>query len=371
MARTDDIALLQNCINNRLNRAAIGKKRIAGIIGDLPSRYAKSPPIWNAVFHTLKMDAVYLPFDVDESRLSDLVRALKQTDRFLGGNVTVPYKIKIMQYLDEVDKKAQEIQAVNTIVRGTDGRLSGYNTDGSGFMESLLAAQPAEDRPFVASPKGMKVLMVGAGGSARAVAFTMAEAVQKGRLWICNRTAESARALAQEINHHYANAGAVEERDIGEWAPKADLIINCTTKGQGGIRRSSNGQVTVLEPYSALAPADPVAFSESESGKPEFYRDWLRASLSDIEANNRASWNVALSIPLTVGFCDLIYFPTETVFLRHGRLSGHRTRNGKGMNVAQAADAFYYKVCSEYLDKLGLYKPETYRRIRDVMYEAW
>ncbi|MGH7831951.1 MAG: shikimate dehydrogenase family protein, partial [Candidatus Binatia bacterium] len=303
MARTDDIALLQSCINNRLDRTAIAKKRVVGIVGDSPSRYAKSPPIWNAVFHALKMDAVYLPFDVDESRLPDLVRALKESDRFLGANVTVPYKIKIMKYLDELDEKARQIQAVNTIARGEDGRLSGYNTDGSGFLESILTAQPGEDRPFVASPKGINVLLIGAGGSGRAVAFTMAEALQKGRLWICNRTADSARALTQEINRRHANASAVEESDIGEWAPKADLIINCTTKGQGGIRRSSNGQVTVLEPYSALAPADPAIFSESDYGKPEFYRDWLRASLSDIEANNQESWQVALSVPLTAGFC--------------------------------------------------------------------
>jgi shikimate 5-dehydrogenase len=104
---------------------------------------------------------------------------------------------------------------------------------------------------------------------------------------------------------------------------------------------------------------------------PEFYRNWLKASLADIEANNRASWNLALSVPLETGFCDLIYHPEETVFLRHGRLSGHRTLNGKGMLIAQAADALFYKICSEYLHKASFYDSATYQRVFETMYQAW
>ena len=167
------------------------------------------------------------------------------------------------------------------------------------------------------------------------------------------------------------NAAAIEETEIERWAPKVGLVVNCTTKGQGGIRRLSDRRITLLEPYSALAPAKPAVFPEGSYGKPGFYRAWLSASLSDIEANNRASLNLALTIPPHVGFCDLIYFPAETVFLRHGRLSGHKTLNGKGMIIAQAVEAFYHQICREYLDRLGLYQTETYRRISELMYEAW
>lgn len=371
MSLPNAIARIQACIYNRLDRNAVGKKMIAGIIGDAPSDYAKSPSLWNAAFRALEMKAVYLPFDVDHSRLPELVQALKKSDQVMGVNVTVPYKVKIMEYLDGLDERARQIKAVNTIVRTRDGKLVGYNTDGKGFLESIVAPQPGREDPFVESLKGIDVLIIGAGGSARAVAFHLAKAMENGQLLISNRTPETARDLAGDIKKNSGNARAIKENEVPEQAPKAGLIINCSTKGQGGIRKNPDGKATSLEPYSALGPANPAAIAESDYGKPHFYRDWLSASLNDIEANNRLSLHTALSVPLHVGFCDLIYFPIETVFLSHGRLSGHRTMNGKRMNVTQAVDAFFHKVCGEYLKKLGKHNPRTYKRIYKIMWEAW
>ena len=285
MVAANEIARIQACIANRLDRNAVGKKKIAGIIGDAPSHYAKSPSLWNAAFRALEMKAIYLPFDVDHSRLPELLQALKKSDQVMGANVTVPYKVKIMEYLDGLDERARQIKAVNTIVRTQDGELIGYNTDGSGFLESIFAPQLGQKAPFVESLKGIDVLILGAGGSARAVAFYLAEAVGSGQLWISNRTPESARSLAEDIKKVFGNARFIKEEEAAEHAPKVGLIINCSTKGQGGIRKTADGKITSLEPYSALAPANPVAIAEY--GKSHFYRDWLSASLSDIEANNR------------------------------------------------------------------------------------
>lgn len=368
---TSDLKAIQACIRNHLDEQAVGKKLLAGIIGDAPSHYAKSPPLWNRVFRDLELEAVYLPFDVDEARLPDFVDALKGCDRLMGANVTVPYKIKIMNYLDDIDEQSRRIKAVNTIVRTRDGRLLGYNTDGKGFVDSLTTPQPGGKEPFVESLAEMDILIIGAGGSARAVAFHLAEAVGKGRLFICNRTEEAAKALADDVSQVFGNASAIKDADMGSIAPTVGVIVNCTTKGQGGIRHLANGKITILEPYSALAPANPAIFPAAESGNPGFYRAWLSASLSDIEANNRASFNLALAIPIDVGFCDLIYFPPETVFLRHGRLSGHRTLNGKGMIVAQAVEAFCHRICRDHLESLGLDNAETRGRIAKIMYEAW
>ena len=332
---------IQACIGNPLDRKTIGRKQIVGIIGDAPSHYAKSPPIWNEVFQQIKMNAVYLPLDVQQTRLKNLIDVFRELDQVIGANVTVPYKVQVLGLLDSLDEKAAQIKAVNTIVRTKHGKLVGFNTDGSGFIESILNPRYGQGAPFVKSLKGMNALMIGAGGSARAVAFYLAELLGKGTLFICNRTMDTAVSLAEDVTSHFGNAKAIHERDIPEWAPKVGLIINCSTKGQGGIRKTSEGKVTILEPYSALAPANPVTFPGSDEGEPEFYRDWLDASLSDIEANNEASLRLAVSIPLDVKFCDLIYYPLETAFLRHGRLTGHGTLNGKGMNVAQAADAFF------------------------------
>lgn len=367
----DDIAQIQSCISNSLNRTAIGTKRLAGIVGDAPSQYAKSPPLWNRVFSKLDMDAVYLPFDVGEASLAAFARTMRECQTLMGVNVTVPYKVKIMDHLDAVDEQARRIKAVNTIVRGSDGRLVGYNTDGKGFVDSLIAPEPGKREPFVDSLADLDVLTIGAGGSARAVAFQSAEAVKKGQIFIANRNLKAAEELANEINQQLGNATALGEDEIASAAPQVALIVNCTTKGQGGARRLPNGKVTVLEPYSALAPANPAVFPESEYRKPGFYRAWLSASLSDIEANNRASYHLALAIPLDAAFCDLIYHPAETVFLRHGRLSGHRTLNGKGMIIAQAVEAFFHRICRDHLRALGLDHMETYQRIGEIMHEAW
>jgi len=365
------IEQIQASISNPLDQSVIGRNKIVGIIGDAPSHYAKSPPIWNAVFQRLKMDAVYLPLDVKQIRLRNLVQALKDSDRVMGANVTVPYKVQILDLLDSLDKKAAQIKAVNTIVRTDDGKLVGYNTDGSGFIESILSPQYGQDEPFVKSLKGIDVLMIGAGGSARAIAFYLAEMLGDGTLLICNRTLETAVSLAEEVANLFGNAKAINERDIPEWAPKVGLIVNCTTKGQGGIRKTSDGRITMLEPYSALTPVKPSTFSGSDETNPEFHRNWLSASLADIEANNEASLRLAVSIPVHVKFCDLIYFPVETVFLRHGRLSGHQTLNGKGMNVAQAADAFFNKVCKPYLQARKLHNSKTYQHVVEIMSAAW
>ena len=109
MVLPNDIARIQACIENRLDRNAIGKKRIAGVIGDSPSRYSKSPALWNAAFRALNIDAVYLPLDVDEPRLPKLVDVLKKSERIMGASVTVPHKVRIMEYLDQVDEKARHI----------------------------------------------------------------------------------------------------------------------------------------------------------------------------------------------------------------------------------------------------------------------
>ena len=183
-----DIAAIQRCITNSLDPNVIGNQKIAGIVGDAPSLYSKSPDLWNAAFDRLGINAIYLPFDVDESRLGDLIATLKGLDTVLGINVTTPHKISIMQFLDAVDAGAKRIEAVNTIVRTASGKLAGYNTDGQGFIESLITRLPGQTQPFMPSLGQTDVLLLGAGGSARAVAFHVSDVLEEGQLLIANRT---------------------------------------------------------------------------------------------------------------------------------------------------------------------------------------
>ncbi len=370
MAAVDDIDRIQSLIENRLDRKAVAARRLVAVIGDSPSRYSKSPALWNAAFDALKIDALYVALDVKDERLPALIAAVKESERVLGLQVTVPHKLAVLKHLDALDENAARIGAVNTIARAPDGRLSGANTDGAGFVESLLTTARAGAAPFMKSLAAAKVLLLGAGGSARAVGFALAEEIGGGRLFIANRTYDTAAALADRIARTFGNAGAIRVEEIPAQAPRVDLIVNSTTRGQGGIRRSEGG-ATFLEPYSALAPAQPARLPPRAEDTPETYRAWQSASAADIEANNKASRQIALSVPAAVGFYDLIYHPEETVFLRHGRESGHRTMNGKGMIVGQAAEAFFHHICRAELERKNLYTSETRRRILEIMTRAW
>jgi shikimate dehydrogenase len=350
---TTDISAIQKHVSNCLDVASIGDQKITAVIGSAPSRYSKSPALWNAVFADLSIHARYVPLDVAPQKLKEFTAACRDCEALLGFNVTVPHKVAVMDFLDEVDPEAARIGAVNTVVRISAGRLVGANTDGAGFVASILEPQPDRSERFVGSLNGADVLLLGAGGSARAVAFHLAPLLNNGRLIICNRTAQHARNLVVALCSAGYNAEAITEDELPRRALDVTLIVNSTIKGQGGDFS--------LQAYSALAPAPPA---ERAMGKdPD--------ALDKIKRNNELSLALASAIPSTVGFYDLIYQPEETVFLRHGRETGHKTMNGKAMIICQAAIALRERICAAELHARGMNNKETYQRIVKTMYAAW
>lgn len=167
--------------------------------------------MYNAAFAALGLDYVYVPFIVD-----DLEKAV-QGIRHLGiqaVGVTIPYKIAIMPYLDALDDDARRIGAVNAVIN-TNGKLLGVNTDGRGALKALQE---------VTSVAGKKVVVLGAGGSARAIAFAAADA--KARLVIVNRTEHAAAGLAKAVGCAYETLERVEQA-----VKDADIVINATSVG--------------------------------------------------------------------------------------------------------------------------------------------
>lgn len=362
---TSDLTELASLISNPVPPRALETATVCGILGDRPSQYAKSPSLWNAAFQSLKLDALFLAWDVEEANLGAVVGCLRQSERILGFSVTVPYKVKILEHLDELDPKARQIGAVNTVARTKDGGWIGYNTDGIGFMKSLP--------PFFPSLQGLRVLLLGAGGAARSVGFCLAEAIGSGEIIVSNRSKQKAQSLAGEISNFYKNARGIGEEEISAVLPKVDLVVNCTTKGQGGLRQLPGGKVTLLEPYSSLAPASPGVFTAAEEASqgPAFTRRWLESSWADIEENRRRSVERILkTAPRAVAY-DLIYSPLESVFLRQARWAGLRTSNGKWMNIAQAADALTEKVCRDLLRRRGGDPAQIERSVFETMAAIW
>lgn len=172
-----------------------------------------------AAINDLKLNYRYLLFDVDAAALSDAiagVRALKM----VGINVTMPHKVNVIKYLDELDPKAALIGAVNTIVN-VHGRLVGYNTDGSGFIQSLIVKG--------IEITGKDVVMLGAGGAAHAIAFScLANGIRK--LYVINRNKEHGNELVQSIRSAGGSAEFLEFIP-GIKIPNAQIIVNTTTIG--------------------------------------------------------------------------------------------------------------------------------------------
>jgi len=178
----------------------------------------------NLAFTRLGMDSCYFPVEVSTENLGTVVKGLSKMN--VGGmNVTIPHKIDIIDYLDDLDPVASTIGAVNTVCF-KDGKTKGFNTDGEGFIQSL------EEESGI-SVKGKRFFILGCGGAARAITMTLAF---KGaeKIFISNRTASKAVILAGEINEKIrpcAEAISTETTEQKKVLGDCDVIINSTSIG--------------------------------------------------------------------------------------------------------------------------------------------
>ena len=136
--------------------------------------------------------------------------------------------------------------------------------------------------------------------------------------------------------------------------------VEITVEGPGtgdGFELFCNGETDISDASRAISEEEIAA--------------WRAAAARDIDANNLTSMALARCIPSTARFYDLIYHPEETIFLRHGRITGHPTMNGKAMIINQAVIAFCKRICRAELQARGIDTPETSKQILEVMYDAW
>lgn len=204
-----------------------GKTTVTGIIG-APVAHSLSPVMHNAAFRALKLDWVYVPFPVPPARLGAAVAGLAAAG-VAGFNVTIPHKVAIMPFLDEIDPDAELIGAVNTVLV-REGRLTGYNTDGLGLVAAL-----ADKLSF--DPRGKQVLVIGAGGAARSAVVALARAGAV-RVHVANRTKDAALALvalvAGRLQGTPCAAGPLDAVADPAFIGCFDLVVNTTSVGMSG-----------------------------------------------------------------------------------------------------------------------------------------
>ena len=216
---------LDNELPEMVDRATL----FAGSAGESPSRYSRSPGMWNAAFKELGLDAAYVPFDVRSENLAGFIATLRQMPGFIGGNVTVPHKLAIMDLLDEVDPMARQIGAVNTYANTADGRLIGYNTDADGLIGSILRPLPGQEGPFMKSLAGKSALLLGAGGAGRASAFVLARNLEGGKLVITNRSLDRAKQLAADVASAHPGVSAASQEEALAVLSDVDLVVNASS----------------------------------------------------------------------------------------------------------------------------------------------
>jgi len=259
-----------------------GTTRLCFILGR-PIAHTLSPTMHNAAFAALALPYVYLPWAVPPEGLGAAAAAFRTMENFAGANVTVPHKEAIRVHLDALSPEAEGIGAVNTVIP-RDGRLLGHNTDGVGFIASL--------REGGTDPRGARVLLLGAGGGAKGVAYALA-AEGAAEITVANRSPERAEALVGALSARFPRcqflALPLQAPGVAEAVKSADVLINATSVG--------------------LAPGET-----------------LPLDLGGLR-------------PTTL-VCDLIYRPLETAFLEAARGKGCRVLNGLGMLLHQGAAGF-------------------------------
>ena len=258
-------------------------KTALGIIG-YPIGHSMSPVFQQAALDACGVDARYVAYEVAPDEVEEFVNGLRGPG-IMGINVTVPHKLAVMPFLDEIDDWATEAGAVNTIVNHK-GRLTGHNTDGYGFLRALREGAGYK-------PQSRRTLILGAGGAARGVVLALArEGV--GDLTIANRTLERAVDLAELARNRgiASHAISLSGPDLAEAAAHAELIVNCTTIGMA----HGPGEDESPLAGNAISPAALVN--------------------------------------------DLVYNPLETRLLREAALAGAKTLGGIEMLVYQGAASF-------------------------------
>ncbi len=254
--------------------------RILGVIGH-PVAHSYSPAMHNAAIADLGIDYGYVAFSVKPEEVEGAVRGIKALN-IRGLNVTVPHKLAVIDYLDEISEEASVVGAVNTISFESDGRLIGYNTDVYGALTALSLSGGLDPLP-------PEVVVLGAGGAARAVVYGLGKSPDVERITILNRTVDRAENLADDIRKvtgkRMEGGPLSKQRNAFQ---NAGLVVNVTSLG--------------MHPNIDSSPVDDVS---------------------------------VLHPGLTV--FDTVFNPLETLLMRQAKSSGARALGGLDMLVFQGA----------------------------------
>tara|TARA_B100000989_G_C19531636_1_gene470331 strand:+ start:4094 stop:5065 length:972 start_codon:yes stop_codon:yes gene_type:complete len=312
----------KNIIKNRINLRK--DQKFVSIIGLNPSKGARSPLLWNKAFFKLKMKTKMFPLDVNNKNLGTIVNFLKLNNNFLASSITLPYKEKIIKYLDEVDQTAQEIGSVNLIVKEKN-RLKGYNTDSLGFLYSLNKIKK----------KIKNILIIGCGGAGKSCIISTKNRFPTANIFLFNRDLNKLKKFYKRIKTNKKNIKIVKNFIFLNKLKKLDLIVNTTSIGFDLLLPPNNLNLKYFSPISQSE----IKFNNLDSSEKAINKiiDNLLETFVFLKANSKAY------------IFDIIYNPLQTTIMKIGENVGMKTINGLEMNFMQAVEAF--KIVNKKIDR--------------------
>ncbi len=227
--------------------------QLCAVIGN-PVAHSLSPALHNAAFNALGLDFVYVAFRVED--LKSALAGMRALQNFRGMSVTIPHKLEIIDYLDDVAEIDRFIGSVNTVIN-EDGRLCGIGTDGPGALKAIVDAG--------VNLVGKNILMLGAGGAARAIAFTLARSAALDRLVLLDLNESLLKSLAADLRKGVSVPVEAESLDQGSIAKRvsaADIIINCTPVG---MHPKENASLVPVELFREAQTVFDVVYTPLET----------------------------------------------------------------------------------------------------------
>ena len=312
------MSYINSFLNNKLK--IIKNSKYSLIIGETPSKGARSPKLWNKVYKRQNLGTRMYPADVSKNNINRLLRFLKKEKNYLGGSVTAPYKVLIMRYLDSIDENAKKIGSVNTIVK-KGNKLSGFNTDYLGSLETIKK---------IKKPK--KILVFGSGGAAKAVILSLTKKFKKSEFIFYNRNTNKIKNLVMDLKIKNKFKIIKNLKYISN-IKNLSLVVNTTSIGfDSWVKKDKNFfNLKFFTPFSNLIKIKKIKIKNQSI--------FIRDNKKLIGVDKKKTDNFFLNRP-NMEIFDIIYNPEKTKLLKFAELYGNKIYNGLEMNLFQAIKSF-------------------------------
>jgi len=312
---------LNELINNNIK---IKEKKFALILGETPSKGARSPTLWNKAYNKIRRNIKMYPADISSNNLFKVFNYLKKDNKYIGGSITTPYKEKAIKFLDKIDLNSKKIGSINTIIKNKN-KIFGFNTDYLGCLETLKKI-PVKNKN--------NILIIGCGGAGKACIAAALNHYRKCNFFFFNRNSKKLRKFIQKFKSNHNKITIIKSYQNLLKIRKLNLIINATSIGFDSWVKKNKGFIN-LKFFTPLANISKIKTVKNKNNK-----EFKKINKKIIEINAKKSKNFYLNNNKEAFIFDIIYNPKNTELLKLSKFNKNKQFNGLFMNLMQAVQGF-------------------------------